>query len=215
MLPQSLHLFTNCLYILRKPSNVLSILRPASPLSQLAELAFFILQQLESLLLDQSPVWPAIVPGPIPISPLLGRLIRRIQLAFYLRELPSQPDLFPFLVLDRVAEIRPLGLVRASASDAQPAQVRVSEFPFPARRRLGVPIYPMSLRGSRVIKLVINLIVLKRRTQRRGDTARETEAFVSVIQDMQECQRSVFVNSRRRGRVNEVPCRADICIGDV
>lgn len=56
-----------------------------------------------------------------------------------------------------------------------------------------------------MVKLVVNLVIFERRTERCGDAAGDAEALMAVVENMQEGKSGVFANCRRCGWVNEVP----------
>lgn len=210
---QALDLFAHGLDIFPRALEILPILGSSHALPQLPKLAFLVLQQLQSLLLNENPIRPAVIAWPIP--PRLRSLPRGFQLLLHLRQLPTQPDLLPLLILDRVAKVRALGLIRALAANAQPAQVCVSEFCLAPCSSLLVAISAPALRRPYVVNLVVDLVALERGAQRGGNCARDSESLVSVVEDVQERQRGVFVNGLTGGRVDQVPCGADVGVGDV
>jgi hypothetical protein len=69
--------------------------------------------------------------------------------------------------------------------------------------------------GSLVIDLVIDLVALKAGSQGSRNGARDSETLVSVIKDMEESEASVLIDGRLRRRVDEVPGRSNIGIGNV
>lgn len=107
-------------------------------------------------------------------------------------------------------------MVRAFAAHAQPAQVGVAKLGLAAGSRLGIAFgAPALSRAGVVVDLVVDLVILKGGPQGSGDGARDAEALVAVVEDVQESQRGVFINGRARRRVNEVPGGADVGVGDV
>jgi hypothetical protein len=63
--------------------------------------------------------------------------------------------------------------------------------------------------------LIVDLVVLEGGAQGRRDGARDAEALVAVVEDVQEGERGVFVDCGRGGGVNEVPGGTDVRVGDV
>lgn len=117
--------------------------------------------------------------------------------------------------MDGFTEIRPLGLVSTLATNPQPAEVSVTELGLAASTCLGVAICAVALCGTDLIDLIVDLVVLEGGAQGRRDGARDAEALVAVVEDVQEGERGVFVDCGRGGGVNEVPGGADVRVGDV
>lgn len=69
-------------------------------------------------------------------------------------------------------------------------------------------------RLRRVVDVVCDLVALERGPQRGGNGARDAEPFVAVVEDVQEGKAGIFVNGRRGGRVDQVPGRADVGVGN-
>lgn len=63
--------------------------------------------------------------------------------------------------------------------------------------------------------MVVDLIAFEGGAQGRGDAAGDTEAFVAVVEDVEEGEGGVFVDSGRSRRVDEVPSGTDVGVGDV
>lgn len=192
--PQSIDLFGNSLDIFPKTFQVLSFLGSAHAFSQLPEFTLLVLQQLERFLLDQNPIGSTVISRLIPLT--MGSFIGRLQLAFRLCQLPPQANLFPFLVLDGVAKVCALWCIRGFSSGAQTAKVRVSELCLSACWGFGVTICTPFLCRTNVVKLVVDLIVFERGSKGCGNSAGDAEAFMSVVQDVQECEGGVLVDFR-------------------
>ena len=96
--------------------------------------------------------------------------------------------------MDGIAEIGTPWLVPGFASDAQAAQVCISELGLLAGWGFSVAVRAPSLRGAVVVELVIDFVVFERGTERSRDGAGDTEAFVAVVQDVQECEGRVLVD---------------------
>lgn len=130
--------------------------------------------------------------GLVPIT--LGSSGRRLILLLDLRQFPPQTDLLPFLVLDGVAEVGAPWLVSSFASDSKAAQVCISKLGLFAGWGFSVAVRAPSLCRAVVVKLVVDFVVFERGTERGRDGAGDTEAFVAVVQDVQECEGSVLVD---------------------
>jgi hypothetical protein len=96
--------------------------------------------------------------------------------------------------LDGFAEIRSFGLVSSLATNAQPAEVSVTELGLAACAGLGLTVCTIALCGTDLVDLVVDLVVLEGGAQGRWDGARDAEALVAVVEDVQEGERGVFVN---------------------
>lgn len=124
----------------------------------------------------------------------LGSFGCRLIFLLNLRQFPPQADLLPFLVLDGVAEVGAPWLVSSFGSNSKAAQVCISELGLFAGWGFSVAMRAPSLRGAVVVELVIDFVVFERGTERSRDGAGDTEAFVAVVQDVQECEGSVLVD---------------------
>jgi hypothetical protein len=96
--------------------------------------------------------------------------------------------------LDGFTEIRPLGLISTLATNAQPAEVSVTELGLAACACLCLAICAVALCGTDLVNLIVDLVVLEGGAQGRRDGARDAEALVAVVENVQEGERGVFID---------------------
>lgn len=96
-------------------------------------------------------------------------------------------------------------LVGAAAADAQARDVALAEGGLLAAG--GVDIRPAAALGRRrhLVEVVRDLVLLKGGAQARRDRARDTEALVTLGENVQEREGLVFADGGRSRRIDEVP----------
>lgn len=102
--------------------------------------------------------------------------------------------------------------------DAEACEVCVAELGFAAGGSIGVGAVDAPALcglGADVVDLIVDLVVLKGGAQGRWDGTGDPVPFMSVVEDVEEGERGIFVDSGGGGRVDEVPGRADVGVGDV
>jgi hypothetical protein len=71
-----------------------------------------------------------------------------------------------------------------------------------------------SLCRLHIVDLVVYLVRLEGRAEGGGDCAGDPEAFVAVVEDVEECEGRVVRDGGAGGGVYQVPCGADVGVGD-
>lgn len=77
---QPINLVSNRLHVVPESLKCLPLLGPARAFSQFTQFTLLVLQKLQGLLLNQGPVWSAVVPRTVGISPVLRGFIGGFQL---------------------------------------------------------------------------------------------------------------------------------------
>jgi hypothetical protein len=66
-----------------------------------------------------------------------------------------------------------------------------------------------------VIDLVVDLVAFEGGAEGCGDCAGYAEALVAVVEDVEEGEGGVFIDSLGCGGVDEVPCGANVGVWDI
>ena len=172
--------------------------RPALPfaLLDIAKLLALIIQQLLQFPLDQRGLRV-----PLPALFLFNLSLDLGDLLVQFRQLLLQPDLLPLGIALRRTEIR---ASRLEPAPAEAGEVLIAELGFAPRRGLVVGLGgPAGIAGR--VDLVVDLVALEAGAEGGGDGARDAEAFVPVVEDVEECEAGVLVDRGRGRGVDEVP----------
>lgn len=182
--------------------------RFVAPFLQVPQLLALVVQQLLELPLDKR--WLAV---PLARRPDLCLRLQLLDLGLQVRQLLLQPHLFPVVCLFR-AKIRSRAL---ESTPAESGQVLIAKLGLAARRGLVVCFdSPAALgSGSLVIELVVYLVALEAGAKGGRNGAWDSEALVSVVEDVEEGEAGVFVDGARGGGVDEIPGGADVRVGNV
>lgn len=180
---QPVHLLPHRLQILLNALQTRPRAALAPALLEIAQLLALVIQQLLQLALDERGLGVAL-PAPLARRHLLdlGHLL--VQLG----QLLLEPHLLPLGVRLRAGEIRARRLEPAAP---QTREVLVAKLGLAPRARLLVGLGRPArggggAPGAMAVDLVVDLVALEAGAQRGGDGARDAEALVAVVEDVEE-----------------------------
>jgi len=105
------------------------------------------------------------------------------------------------------AEVGARGRVAGFPADAEAGEVGVAEFGFAAGGRFSVVFAgcPSLCGGLDAVEGVVDFVFFEARAEAGGDGTRDSVAFVALVEDVEEGEGGVFVNSGLRTWIHQIP----------